>query len=334
MKKLFCMIIALLLTAVFAVSCAAAYDNTSSGEGYYDDGGYEMPAEEPEYYYEEEAPVESAAPAEDEGSKLSGLGDLGGNITANTQRKLVYSASYTIETEKYTDDYARIIAAAKKYNGYISGENSYGTAPEEYGDSGRTAELTVRIPVESYTAFTSDLSGIGYTVQKSQNTDDITSQYSDVESRIDLLETQYDKLAAHLENATKMSDIIELEEEMCRILNELDELKGTRRHYDDMVAYSTVDIILNEVVKQGEVSTSKQGFWDRASDGFSSTLVGVGSFFESLGVFLVAASPVLLILGVIFAAIFVPIALVRRKKRKKAASTPVESSTQDEEIRL
>ena len=333
MKKLFCIIIALLLTAVFAVSCAAAYDNSSSEEGYYDDGGYEMPAEseEPGYY---EEPMASEAPAEDDGSKLSGLGDLGGNITANTQRKPVYSASYTIETEKYTDDYARIIAAAKKYNGYISGENSYGTAPEEYGDSGRTAELTVRIPVESYTAFTSDLSGIGYTVQKSQNTDDITSQYSDVESRIDLLETQYDKLAAHLENATKMSDIIELEEEMCRILNELDELKGTRRHYDDMVAYSTVDIILNEVVKQGEVSTSKQGFWDRASDGFSSTLVGVGSFFESLGVFLVAASPVLLILGVIFAAIFVPIALVRRKKRRKAAFTAVESSTQDVEIRL
>lgn len=321
MRKITCILVVLLFVLALAVSCAAApMKNASDNYDYREPQIGEADSQTGEESTDEEPgtnKTDGSASADDK--KLSGLGDLGGNVVANTERKLVYTAGYTIETQQYVDDYGKILTAVKKYNGYVSNENSSGTPPEEYGDSGRRAELTLRIPVESYTAFTAELSGIGTTVEKSQDTEDITLQYSDVESRIDLLEMQYKKLSAHLEKATKMSDIIQLEEEMCSILNELDSLKGTRRQYDDMVNYSTINVTLREVVKQGAVSTSKQGFWERALDGLSSTLVGVGSFFESFGVFLITASPVLLILGILFAAIFVPITLSRRKKRKKAA---------------
>lgn len=315
MRKITCILVALLFVSALAVSCAAApMKNASDNYDYREPQIGEADSQTGEESKDEEPgtnKTDGSASADDK--KLSGLGDLGGNVVANTERKLVYTAGYTIETQQYVDDYGKILTAVKKYNGYVSNENSSGTQPEKYGDSGRRAELTLRIPMDSYIAFTTELSGIGTTVEKSQDTEDITLQYSDVESRIDLLETQYKKLSAHLEKATKMSDIIELEEEMCRILNELDSLKGTRRQYDDMVNYSTITVSLREV------STSNLGFWERALNGLSATLVGVGEFFENLGLFLIAASPVLFVLGILFAAIFVPITLSRRKKRKKAA---------------
>ena len=47
----------------------------------------------------------------------------------------------------------------------------------------RTASLTVRIPTGRLDEFITDLEGKGSIVNRSENTEDVTLQYSDIESR-------------------------------------------------------------------------------------------------------------------------------------------------------
>ncbi len=308
MKKAFLLILSLICCTILICSCGAATESYAP----------EMPAEDAmnmetdsEEYYEEEVAVE-------ESETSPGLGGLGGNIITNSDRKLVYTASYDIQTEEYEQDYISIINAASRYNGYVSNESTYGTKPVQQGDPGRMTEIELKIPVENYTKFTADLSGIGYITNKNQFVDDITTAYMDTESRINLLETRYDKLNQHLKQATKMEDIITLEDEMTQILYELEVLKGEMRGYDNLITYSTINIRLDEVVEITEMPVSKDSFWDRAGDGFMSTMAGVGAFFEGVGVFLVSAFPVLVILAILAAAVIVIIKASKKGRAKKA----------------
>ena len=52
----------------------------------------------------------------------------------------------------------------------------------------RTASLTVRIPTGRLDEFITDLEGKGSIVNRSENTEDVTLQYSDIESRKKTLE--------------------------------------------------------------------------------------------------------------------------------------------------
>ncbi len=317
MKKAFLLILSLICCTILICSCGDASEHYSP----------EMPAEDSmnmetdsEEYYDDKSAVEESEISE-------GLGSLGGNIVTNSDRKLVYTASYDIQTEEYEQDYISIINAASRYNGYVSNESTYGTKPVQQGDPGRMTEMELKIPVENYTKFTADLSGIGYIANKNQFVDDITTAYMDTESRINLLETRYDKLNQHLKQATKMEDIITLEEEMTQILYELEVLKGEMRGYDNLITYSTINIRLDEVVEITEMPVSKDSFWDRAGDGFMGTMAGVGAFFEGVGVFLVSAFPVIIILAALAAAAIVIIkaAKKRRAKRVEEAKAIAES---------
>ena len=80
--------------------------------------------------------------------------------------------------------------------GYVQYGNVWGTKPEVYGDSGRTAELTFRIPAEQAEAFLTFAEGNGEVVRQSVNTEDVTLDYYDRETRLEVLRTQLDRSRA------------------------------------------------------------------------------------------------------------------------------------------
>jgi hypothetical protein len=106
-----------------------------------------------------------------------------------------------------------------------------------------------------------------------------------------------------------------LESEIARVTLEIEELTSELRRWDNLVDYATVTIYLDELSPiEGPADEATVG--ERITKGFTSTLTGVGVFFQNLFVFLISASPVLVILGAI---ITVVLLLVRRRNKKKAA---------------
>ncbi len=282
----------------------------------------------PGYSGKQAAPAESAAaesasgaaqptpiPAEAGGSSDFGLGDLADAQLPKTDRKLVYSASFSINSRAFDSNYNTIKDVLEEMNGYVENENTY-TNDAEYG-SLRSAEMALRVPQPSYNAFLERLSGIGELREKNISTEDITSQYFDTDARIEILEQRKTRLMSYLETATATEDIIQLESELSDVLFELDQYKGSKRGMDNLVEYTSVNVNLREIVTPDTISaTADRPLDQRTGDAFQMSLSGVGTFLQNFAIAISAAAPVLLLLAIIGAGVFGVIKLVRHLKQK------------------
>lgn len=298
----------LLLTAVLVLTAAMLLGCAAQKSAQYSYGGDSGPS----------APAENAGDsAEMSSQEVAGIAGMG---AASDSQKLIYIGEMEIESGQFEADYAALKEQVSAMGGYLAGETLSGTAPVAYGDAGRYGELVARIPTEHFQAFLDDADGRMDIVRRHVDVQDITEYYYDNETRITLLETRYAKLEEHLRSAERMEDIIALEQEMSEILSELDELKGTRRHLDHQVAYSTLTIEIREVVRSSGVATSKEGVGSRMGEAFNGTLRAIGVFFENAAVFLVGASPLLLMLAVIAVIVLVCVRAGKKRRAKRAES--------------
>ena len=88
--------------------------------------------------------------------------------------------------------------------------------------------------------------------------------------------------------------------------------------------YSTLTIEIREVVRSAGVATSKEGVGSRMGEAFNGTLRAIGVFFESAAVFLVGASPLLLMLAVIAVIVLLCVRAGKKRKAKKSAPKKAE----------
>ena len=142
--------------------------------------------------------------------------------------KLILNADLSLETQDFEKSAADIEKMTAEAGGYIE---SSGT----YGDTGsRSANYTLR--VENM-----------HVVSRSRSSEDVTEQYTDIETRLATLQTKHERLLSLLEKADKMEDIIALENALADCEYEIDSLTGSKRRYDDLVGFSTFYINLREV---------------------------------------------------------------------------------------
>ena len=323
MKKLLAIVAALVIFGVCLAGCSAP----AQTEDYSNIGaGYEAEAPAEKAVVEDEIAAEDTAAQAADGIEETGGGSAQPVVISNDEnRKLVYTADYSLETAAFDKDYAALYQAIAAAGGYVGSESTSGTKPESINDAGRTSSITARIPVGKYEAFLSAIEGIGTVISKNQNTEDISTSYYDTESRIELLEDHYKRLQEHLAKTTKMSDVIELEKEMRDVLGELDVLRGSKRHMDDMVAMCTVNVSMTEVVKTENVTDGgeKESVADRAGESFAASMEGVGIFFQEFFVGFMGVLPALIVIIVIAGIVLAIIMLVKkRKKPQKQAKKP------------
>lgn len=155
--------------------------------------------------------------------------------------KLILNADLSLETQDFEKSAADIEKMTAEAGGYIE---SSGT----YGDTGsRSANYTLRVPQEKFEQFYAQLGENMHVVSRSRSSEDVTEQYTDIETRLATLQTKHERLLSLLEKADKMEDIISLENALADCEYEIDSLTGSKRHYDDLVGFSTFYINLREV---------------------------------------------------------------------------------------
>lgn len=170
--------------------------------------------------------------------------------TKNTSgRKLIRRVSLEMETLDFDAAYANVQKTVNACGGYFESSNINGNSA--YGNGRRYGEFVVRIPTEHLDEFLAQASNMGNILYRSENTEDITLQYIDTESRIEALTLQQEKLMELLEAAKKMEDILSIERELTDIRYELEFYASTKLQYDNLVDYSTVNMYIDEVISEG-----------------------------------------------------------------------------------
>lgn len=278
---------------------------------------YEAAAEEnyatDDVYYEEEA---AAGKTSGESTNL-----------VNADRKLIKTVTMNVETEEFDVLLSHVNSRILELGGYVEnsdvGRNGYGE------ESSRYANITARIPKEKSDSFVDQVSEESNVIGKTENVEDVTLQYVDIESHKKALETEEKRLLELMEQAENMADIIAIESRLSEIRYQKESYTSQMRTFDNQVDYTTIHLYINEV--QTLTPMEEPGAWERISTGFAANVYNVTKGIKNFAIELVISIPYLIVFGVVVFLILLIVRLIgrasERKRKKFAAMRQAENRT-------
>ncbi len=314
-------VLALVFVVLVFAGCSGKRTRDTSAESVQD--GYEGDTAE-------ETAAENQMDREDDSQSLNA--DRGGNaILKNTgsfeaynsilaKRKVIFNGNVTVEVEDFDETYGKI-------NSFISGigflQSSQVTKDKvERKDKIYTVKrgvIVIRVAREKFHEVFSNVKSLGDVIEETTGTQDVTSQYFDIESRLKILRIEEERLLDYLEKITDPETIFKYEKRLTQIRQEIESYTGTLRKWDDLVDLSTITINLRE--KEPEyVKDIEDGkpYGQRLADAFKSSLEGVVNFVGDFIAVIAQAIPVLVLLAIFGSAVYFPVnAVLKRHKKKK-----------------
>lgn len=323
--------IALLLCATYATSMTScgkgsvALDSMNKAEDYYYTS--DSAAGNNDYFgdYELEMPVkDDAYPESAPNASTSGIpNDL-------AARKLIKNANLTVETKNFDEFMAKLEANIASMGGYLSSSSVNGNSFQS--TKVRYANLTVRIPTDTYDAFVSGIGGYGNVTYKNESVSDVTMAYVDTESRIKAYEAEYETLLEILAKAESLDDVLIIQNRITEVTYQLESYRSQLRKYDDLVSYCTVQLSINEVVELTEVKEQPKTVLQRMSRGISDTWEGITDFAEDFAVGFVSFLPILGIWAVIaLLCVVIVKSAMKKSKKKNAPVSPADHTNKENE---
>lgn len=300
--KLFPMVLCLVLLASLLTACGKA---------------------EKEFYSISEDGVPQAASynsaVSESASSVRGAGaDTGSADAAQPpeNRKWIITVNMDAETENLDEAIAAIMQRITGLNGYVEDQSIYNGSAYSTNPSRRyrNASLTIRIPADQVDSFTEAVAGIANVVSNSKNLRDITLTYTTTANRVEALETEQTRLMELLSQAENMSDLLEIESRLTDVRYELENYASKLRLYDNQIDYATLYLGLREV--QEYTPTEEITTWEQITRGFIGSIQGLGESLVNGLVWLIVASPFLVVYGAIATVI---ILLVRKSSKKRRA---------------
>lgn len=288
MKKLTAILLTLCLLLTLT-ACGGSSKETAAME-------YAMPEEAP-------AAMDTAS-----STALSESGSTG-SAALPDNRKWIITVDLSVETDDLETLQEKLNEKIAALQGYVEDQNFYNGSTYS-SRRYRHAELTVRIPAEQVENFTEDVEGIANVVSNNLRREDITLQYVDTESRVTALKTEEARLLELMSQAETMVDLLEIEARLTDVRYELESYASRLRTYDNQINYATIYLYIEEV--QEYTPVEEPTLWERISNGFKSSLKGLGESLQNVLVFVIIASPYLLVYG----GIVLVILLIVRKARK------------------
>jgi hypothetical protein len=251
--------------------------------------------------------------------------DANQSEAASVERLVIKNAQLRIVVSDPAVSMDRISRLAEEFGGYVVSANLYQTQISS-GLEVPQANITIRIPAERLDEALQRVKQETDQPVLSENisSQDITGDYTDLESRLRNLEATEAQLQEIMDAATKTPDVLSVYAELTRVREQIEVIKGQMQYYEQSVALSAVSI---ELIADEAVQPLKVGNWQPAGvakDAIQlliNTLQIFGNLIIWLGLYLIPVA--LICLG--------PLALIgygvlRARKRRKARLTPPSSS--------
>lgn len=317
MKKKNTRILTALLAGMLCLaSCSAKHAAESMdigmapGEMYDTTGGsYNYSASADESLTDGYDPQEKAAASAAASSEKSAAPD--------SARKLIRNVSLDLETKEFDKFLTALESRIRAAGGYVQTSSVRGSGTYRY------ASVTARIPSANLDGFCTGISEAANVVRRTENTDDVTLEYVDTESRLKALQSEYDTLLTILGKCTDLKDIISVQSRITEVLYQIESYKSRLNSLDNLVSYSTVSMSVSEVER--ETVTEKQTVGQRISEGLARTAQDLRRNGEDLLVGFTVNLPYIVIWTVILAGGFLAVrAMIRRAFRRRAKKAQTE----------
>ena len=180
------------------------------------------------------------------------------NDAHQTEKKLIKTGNINLEIENLSESILKVEEWISSYGGYISNSSN----------SEKNAWFNIKIPSSKFDDAMNSACSLGKVLNHSENTEDVSEQYYDLESRLQNKKTMKSKLEGYLSNAKDIKDLLEIERELNSVISDIDSMEGRLKRLSNQVEYSTITINL-----QLPSNHSENGFiFPDLKNGFSNFL--------------------------------------------------------------
>ena len=148
-----------------------------------------------------------------------------------------------------------------------------------------------------------------------ESTEDVTLQYTDLDTHIKALREELDALFSMMEQATSMEDILAIQSQITEVRYEIENYESQLRVYDNQVNYSTIYLDLYEVTR--ESSTTGKTFGDRVYTRWNDNLYRMGQGFQNFLIGFLGGLPILVPVVIVCVAAFMVVRRILRKRKDR-----------------
>lgn len=271
--------------------------------------------------------VEEAAPMADQAFKGQSLAaETGG---AAVERIVIKNGRLEIVVPAPQESMDRIAKLAEELGGYVVSANLYQNTLGDGREVPR-ATITIRVLAEKMDEAMARIEAESDQLPRNKTVDsqDVTSEYTDLESRLRNLEAAEAQLVEIMESATRTEDVLNVYNQLVQVREQIEVIKGQMKYYEESARLSSisVDLIANEAVQPINI-----GGWEPVGivkDAIEALIRGLQVLVSVLIWLVVFVLPILLV-------IFVPLFLIVRgvirwRRRRKGLAAGTSSADQDQ----
>jgi hypothetical protein len=217
--------------------------------------------------------------------------------------KIKKTADIDITVEDYKKAREAIGRIVKSGNAYIAGEN------EQNSTYSISNSMVIRVVSKDFDGVVANLSGVASHVNsKNIYMEDVTAQFVDITARLKTKKEVEKRYLDLLQKAVKVSDILEVEEQLRVIREEIEAKEGELKYLNDQVDYSTINLSLHQDFEY--TLQDEPGFFGRMGHAFGNGWKGFLTFVVAL----VYAWPLWIILGLVA---YFTVRFIKKKLGKK-----------------
>lgn len=312
------LIISVLLCSLMLTACGGASD-----EAYFDGGvSYnvaETAAVNSTDSYASTADRSYSVNAEESEASSSGAAEENGVTSeAISKEMLVYSCNMSVDVLNFDEAIGKFKDNIDSYGGFVETENfsDGGGASRWYIENEerwKSYSATVRIPSAQYDSFCTAASELGDLRSKNASVQNVSAEYSDLNTTLQIYEAKEDRYIALLSSITDEEYAITVERELTDLQIEIAKIKTRMNEIRTDVAYSFVNITINEVKEYTAEPVQKDTFGQRLKITISDTAENFLYFLEEMLFFIIAVFPYLILIGIVV----IIVVSIRKHKRKK-----------------
>jgi len=222
------------------------------------------------------------------------------------------TVSLAILVKDFDSSRASLDAIVARHNGYSA--NLAVNTPQ---GAARTIQASLRMPAPQLSAALAELKSLGRVEEETQNGEEVTQQHADLVARLKNSRETEQRLQAILTQRTgKISDVLEVEQEIARVRGEIEQMEAEQKNLEHRVDFATIDLKLSEEYKaklDSPAPAISKLIHNAAVNGYrnvADTLLSIVLFFAEYG-------PVLAFWLFLF---FIPAWLVWRRWRHATAA--------------
>nr|WP_173186446.1 DUF4349 domain-containing protein [Paenibacillus frigoriresistens] len=249
------------------------------------------------------------APTEVKNAPITVMPATGSDGAAGFNRKLIYRANLVMPV----DDYSKAQTALRDL---VALSGAYILQFSENANTGeRGGTYTIKVAANGFVSLLDGLEKMSPSLQRNVQGQDVTEEYVDLNSRLKAKQMVETRLLGFMEKASKTDELLAFSNELSKVQETIEQIKGRIRYLDQNVSYSTIELRMYQQTGNKPLLSdlNKLTLEERIQKAWNSSLNVLVAVMQGILVFLAAAFPVL----VICLLIGVPIWVFRRKRNKE-----------------